>query len=95
MAQFGNKMVVFGGAAAVDNRFIISVKTDNAGTSGTNQFTIPTTGTGYLYDIETSDGQSILGNTGNTTITFPSAGTYTIYISGIFLEFILIIQAIN
>jgi hypothetical protein len=42
MAVFGNKMLPFGGVAAVDNRFIISVKTDNAGTSGTNQFTIPT-----------------------------------------------------
>jgi len=83
MAVFGNKMLPFGGAV-VDDRFIFSVKTDNAGTSGTNQFTIPTTGTGYLYDIETSDGQIILGNTGNKTITFPSAGTYTIYISGNF-----------
>ena len=84
MAVFGNKMLPFGGAAAVDNRFIIYVKTDNAGTSGTNQFTIPTTGGGYLYDIETSDGQIILGNTGNLTITFPSIGTYDIFITGDF-----------
>ena len=81
MAVFGNKMIPFGG---IEDRFIFSAKTDNAGTSGANQVTIPTTGTGYLYDIETSDGQTILGNTGNTTITFPGAGTYTVYISGNF-----------
>ena len=74
-------MLPFGG---VEDRFIFSVKTDNAGTSGTNQFTIPTTGSGYLYDIETSDGQTIVGVTGSHTITFPGAGTYTVYISGTF-----------
>ena len=67
-----------------DERFIISVKTNNAGTSATNQFTLPTVGTGYNYDIVTSDGQTILANTGDTTITFPTAGTYTIFISGSF-----------
>ena len=73
--------------SVIDNRLIFSVKTDNAGTSATNQFTIPTTGTGYLYDIETSDGQSITGLTAGTTITFPSAGTYDVYISGSFPQF--------
>ena len=72
----------------IDERFIITVKTDNAGTSGTNQFTIPTSASGitqaFNYDIETSDGQTITGVTGNHTITFPSAGTYDIYISGSF-----------
>ena len=70
-----------------DDRLIFSVKTDNTGISGPNQFIIPTTGTGYLYDIETSDGQSITGLTGGTTITFPSAGTYDVYISGSFPRF--------
>lgn len=76
------------GAAAADERFIFTVKTDNAGTSGTDQFTIPTSTTGitqaFNYDIETSDGQTITGVTGSHTITFPSAGTYDIYISGSF-----------
>jgi len=76
------------GGGGVDERFIITVKTDNAGTSASNQFTIPTSTTGitqaFLYDIETSDGQTITGNTGNTTITFPSAGEYDIKISGSF-----------
>jgi len=75
-------------AGGGDERFIITVKTDNTGTSGTNQFTIPTSTSGittpFLYDIETSDGQTITGVTGDQTITFPSAGTYDIFISGSF-----------
>ncbi len=47
------------GGGGVDNRFIITVKTDNAGTSASNQFTIPTSTTGitqaFNYDIETSE----------------------------------------
>ena len=70
-----------------EKRLIFSVKTDNAGTSTTNQFTIPTIGTDYLYNIETSDGQSITGRTGNTTITFSNAGTYDVFISGNFSRF--------
>lgn len=73
-----------GGGGAVDERFIITVKTNNAGTSATNQFTIPTTGGGYNYDIE-YDGQTLTGQTGSVTLTFPSgAGTYDIKISGSF-----------
>jgi len=71
-------------AGGGDERFIITVKTDNTGTSATNQFTIPTTGTGYNYDITTSDGQVITGLTIGTTITFPTAGEYDIFISGSF-----------
>jgi len=69
------------------DRLVFSVKTDNAGTSASNQFTIPTTGTGYSYDIETSDGQTITGLTSGTTITFPSAGTYDVFITGAFPRF--------
>ena len=68
----------------VETAFVFTVQTDNVGTSAANQFTIPTTGTGYNYDISTSDGQSINGNTGNTTITFPSAGSYDVNIKGDF-----------
>jgi hypothetical protein len=87
------KVVLFGtnrggGSPPSDDRFIITVKTDNAGTSASNQFTIPTNTSGitqaFLYDIETSDGQTITGLTGNHTITFPSAGEYDIKISGSF-----------
>jgi len=87
------KVVLFGtnrggGSPPADDRFIFTVKTDNAGTSASNQFTIPTSTTGiteaFLYDIETSDGQTITGVTGDTTITFPSAGEYDVKISGSF-----------
>ena len=73
---------IFGRGYAKPFEFV--VKTDNAGTSATNQFTIPTTGSGYNYTIKTSDGQTISGITGSYTITFPSIGTYTIKISGVF-----------
>ncbi|GAG52489.1 unnamed protein product, partial [marine sediment metagenome] len=65
--------------------FTLEVKTDEAGTSNNDQFTIPTTTGTYLYDYTTSDGQSGTGLTGGTTITFASgAGTYTISITGVF-----------
>jgi hypothetical protein len=73
---------------ATSDDFIFTVKTDNAGTSTDTQFTIPTSTSGitqaFLYDIETSDGQSITGVTGNHTITFPSAGEYEVKIIGSF-----------
>ena len=39
--------------------FIITVKTDNAGTSNDDQFTIPCTGAGYNYDVDWGDSTSI------------------------------------
>jgi surface protein len=58
--------------------FVYSVKT-------TGTYTIPTkSGVTYNYDVSTSDGQTFTGATGNTTITFPSAGTYDIAITGNF-----------
>ena len=48
-------------------------------------FTIPTTGTGYNYNVEVVESsQTFIGQTGNCVITFPSSGTYTIKISGDF-----------
>ena len=77
-----------GGTPPIGTPFIFTVKTDNAGTSASDQFTIPTSTSGitqaFLYDIETSDGQTITGVTGNHTITFPTAGTYEVSISGSF-----------
>tara|TARA_R110000787_G_scaffold285674_1_gene401989 strand:- start:47 stop:1519 length:1473 start_codon:yes stop_codon:yes gene_type:complete len=72
-------------AAVADERFIITVKTDNAGSSNNNQFTIPIQGAySYGYNVETSDGQIFTSQISELTITFPSAGTYDIYISGVF-----------
>ena len=64
--------------------FIMLVKTDNAGTSASDQFTIPTTGVGYNYDVDWGDGNTSTGLTGSTTHTFPSAGNYVVKISGAF-----------
>jgi hypothetical protein len=76
------------GTVAPSNDFIIRVKTDNAGTSATNQFTLPTTNIGvvaYDYTIDWGDGtiESINVTTAQTH-TYPTAGEYTITISGIF-----------
>ena len=68
------------GGAAVNEAFEFTVQTDNAGTSAADQFTIPITST-TPYNIQTSDGQTITGATGATTLTFPSAGTYTVKIT--------------
>ena len=68
------------GGSSVNEAFEFTVQTDNAGTSASNQFTIPIT-SATPYNIETSDGQSITGATGATTLTFPSAGTYTVKIT--------------
>jgi hypothetical protein len=68
----------------VQTEFIMLVKTDNAGTSASDQFTIPTSGTGYNYDVDWGDGTTSTGVTGSTTHTFPSAGNYVVKISGAF-----------
>ena len=72
-----------GSAAPANLNFEFSVKTDNAGTSANNQFTIPTTGSGYNYNISTSE-HALTGQTGDVTLTFATAGTYDIVISGDF-----------
>lgn len=70
--------------------FITTWKTDNPGASASNQITIPTTGGGYNYNIywEQVGNPALNGTlnnqTGNTTITFPSIGTYRVEISGSF-----------
>lgn len=69
-----------GGGIAVPFTFTV----DTTLGDGLAQFTIPTGGAVSNYDITTSDGQSITGNTADTTITFPSTGTYTIEITGTF-----------
>lgn len=53
-------------------------------TSANETITIPTFGSGYNYDISTSDGQTFTGVTGNQTITFATAGDYDVSISGAF-----------
>jgi len=76
------RRIISGGGVDVDS-FIISVKTDNTGTSSDAQFTIPTNGGGYNYTVKTVE-HDLTGQTGNVTLTFASAGTYDIKIGGTF-----------
>ncbi|WP_194852315.1 BspA family leucine-rich repeat surface protein [Nonlabens antarcticus] len=66
--------------------FITTWKTDNEGKSNNTSITIPTTGTGYSYDIDwENDGVFDEFNlTGNSTHDYGTAGTYTVAISGSF-----------
>lgn len=66
-------------------------KTDNAGTSNNDQITIPTyNGGSYNCVIYWGDGESDVitaWNDAALTHTFPSAGTYTVKIVGVFIGF--------
>lgn len=72
--------------------FVTTWQTDNTGTSGNDQITIPTTGGGYSYAITWEEvgneagnnGTETPGQTGDHTITFPSSGTYRVSITGDF-----------
>jgi surface protein len=64
--------------------FIISVTTDNSGDSLDTQFTIPTEILStYNYTVRTSE-ETFTNVTGDQTLTWASAGTYDVEISGIF-----------
>ncbi len=64
--------------------FITRWKTDNPGTTNDNQIMISTQNSGYDYHIDWGDGSSDENVKGNITHTYPSAGTYTIKITGDF-----------
>jgi surface protein len=68
-------------AAGTDD-FVITVKTDNTGTSSSTQFTIPTAGVGYDYNVDCNDDgtDEATGVTGDYTCNYASAGTYTVRI---------------
>lgn len=65
---------------------ITTWKTDNPGTSDSTSITIPTTGTGYNYDVDwNNDGTyDEAGITGSVTHDFGTPGAYTIRIKGDF-----------
>ncbi|MCI5058510.1 MAG: BspA family leucine-rich repeat surface protein [Flavobacteriales bacterium] len=70
-------------------KFITRWKTDNTGTSNDNQIILPATGTSYLVEWEEVGNPANNGSTtlsGTNTITFPSAGTYELKISGDFFR---------
>ena len=66
--------------------FIIKVKTDNAGTSNDDQFTLPTTGGGYDFTATWDNGDTTThtGTPGDITFTRPTIGEHTLTISGTF-----------
>jgi surface protein len=73
-------------AQAQADAFIITVKTDNAGTSNSTSFTIPTIGGGYNYEVDWDD-DGIYDDSGlmsDATHDYGAAGTYTLRIRGAF-----------
>ena len=64
------------------NDFVLTVKTDNAGSSTNKQFTIPTTGAGYNYNVDcNNDGvNEAAAQHGNYTCNYAASGTYTVRI---------------
>ncbi len=67
---------------APSDDFVTTWKTDNAGISNSTSITIPTTGTGYNYDVDWNNDGTFdeFGITGSATHDFGVAGTYTIRI---------------
>ncbi len=72
-------------SAAPSDDFVITIKTDNPGTSGDTEFTIPTYSL-YLYDytVDWGDSTTDTAVTEDITHTYSAPGTYTIRISGLF-----------
>jgi len=71
--------------------FITTWNTENPGSSGSNQITIPGTGTGYSYELywedttnDTINGTTTLITTDSHTQTFPNPGIYEVQVSGTF-----------
>ncbi|WP_170254438.1 BspA family leucine-rich repeat surface protein [Phaeodactylibacter luteus] len=66
--------------------FLTTWKTDSPGTSNSTSITIPTTGTGYSYDVDwENDGiYDDFGVTGSITHDYGTAGTYQVAIRGDF-----------
>lgn len=81
-------VITDGGASCAGMEFIMTIQTDNTGTSSSTAFTIPTdgTGTGYNYNVDwESDGTfDDFGLTGDVTHDYGTAGTYTLRIVGDF-----------
>ena len=69
-----------GGGGVVEERFIISVKTDKTGVSNDDQFQLPWQG---QYDVEWGDGNKETVQSGTTTHTYATAGTYDVSVTPI------------
>ncbi len=73
-------------AAAPEDHFVTTWKTDNPGDSNDSSITIPTNGTGYSYSVDWDNDGVVdqMGITGDITHDFGTPGTYTIRIFGDF-----------
>jgi len=82
LALAANMLVVMPVSADPADDFVITVKTDNPGTSSNTEFTIPTTGVGYNYNVDCDNDNTdeVTDAKGNYTCSYASAGTYTIRI---------------
>ncbi|GAB3337031.1 hypothetical protein GCM10027429_21040 [Marivirga atlantica] len=65
---------------AFTQAFVTTWQVDNDG----DQITIPTTGTGYDYNVDWGDGDDDINLSGNISHTYAVAGTYTVTITGQF-----------
>ena len=78
VSEFGETLGIKDDSAQVE--FIISVKTDNVGTSNNDQYSLPiTVGT---YDVDWGDTNVDLAVSGLQTHTYSIAGTYEIKVTG-------------
>lgn len=86
VSNVGDYIVTVHASVTVNNNFVMVVKTDNAGVTGTNQFRIPlSVGATYNAVIDWGDGTMTSQTNGTSpTKTYAAPGTYTIKISGIF-----------
>ena len=82
-------------SAYAPDEFVTTWKTDNPGVSNSTSITIPTTGTGYNYDVDW-DNDGIFdqtGLTGSVNHNFGTAGTKQFVSKGRFQEYIFPILA--
>ena len=72
--------------AAPSDDFVTTWKTDNSGISNATSITIPTSGSGYNYNVDWNNDGTFdqFGIAGSVTHDFGTAGTYTIRINGAF-----------
>ena len=77
-----NVTIELGPTSPLLNDFVITVQTDNPGSSSATEFTIPTYGGGYNYNVDCNNDGVFDATTqaGNYTCSYASAGVYTLRI---------------
>ena len=80
--RLGQSLCSSNGGGGSETRFVFSVDTSVAGSTGTGKFALPISGSGINCDVDWGDGSTDTGVTAAITHTYSSATTYTIKISG-------------